>query len=280
MQHRIAWRAAFLFVGVHVGAVIGVALLGISWSGIALAVALYALRMFALTAGVHRYFAHRTFKTSRAFQFVLAVIATASAQLGVLWWVSHHRLHHKHTEGDADPHSRAKGFWWAHAGWFLVHTYDETQWNQIPDFAKYRELRWLDRHYFVPVLALVAALLAFGGLPAFVWGFCVSTVVVWHAMFSLNSVGHSVGQRRYETRDHSRNNVLVALATFGEGWHNNHHFYPGSARNGFYWWEIDLSYYMLRALAMLGVVWDVRVVPEEVRERHACDMLDAAASRA
>ena len=279
MQHRIAWRATLLFVGVHVGAVVGVVLLGFSSSGIALAVTLYAVRMFALTAGVHRYFAHRTFKTSRAFQLVLAFVATASAQLGVLWWVSHHRLHHKHSDLDADPHSRVKGFWWSHAGWVLVHTYDETQWRQIPDFAKVPELRWLDRHYFVPVLAMVGALLALGGLPAVVWGFCVSTVLVWHAMFSLNSIGHWIGRRRYATGDDSRNNVAVALLTFGEGWHNNHHHYPGSARNGFYWWEIDLSYYLLRALVALGIVWDLRVVPHDVRDRHAEDrMLDPAAS--
>lgn len=275
MTHRIAWRATALFLAVHVGAVIGVVLLGISWSGIVLAASLYTLRMFALTAGVHRYFAHRSFKTTRAFQFALAVVATASAQLGALWWASQHRLHHRHTEREQDPHSRARGLWWAHAGWFLVHTHDDTRWDQIPDLAKYPELRWLDRHYFVPVLALVAGLLAVGGLPAVVWGFCVSTVLLWHAMFSLNSVGHWIGSRRYRTGDESRNNALLALATFGEGWHNNHHHYPGSARNGFYWWEIDVSYYVLRGCAALGLVWDLRVVPDEVRDRHE---LDAAVS--
>jgi stearoyl-CoA desaturase (delta-9 desaturase) len=275
MRDRIAWRAAALFVAMHVGAVIGVALLGISWSGIALAAVLYALRMFALTAGVHRSFAHRSFKTSRAMQFALAIVATASAQLGVLWWASQHRLHHRHTEGEKDPHSRRRGLWWAHVGWFLVHTHDDTRWDQIPDFTKYPELRWLDRHYFVPVIALAGGLLAFGGLPAVVWGFCVSTVLVWHAMFSLNSVGHWLGSRRYRTRDDSRNNALVALATFGEGWHNNHHYYPGSARNGFYWWELDVSYYVLRVFEAVGLVWDLRVVPDEVRGRH---QIDAAVS--
>ena len=268
MRHPIAWRATTLFLAVHVGAVLGVARFGISRSGIGLAAGLYAVRMFALTAGVHRYFAHRTFKTSRAFQLVLAVFATASAQLGVLWWVSQHRIHHRHADGANDPHSRTKGFWWAHAGWFLVHTYDKTEWRQIPDLAKFPELRWLDRHYFVPVVVLIAALLALGGLPAVVWGFCVSTVLLWHAMFSLNSVAHSVGHRRYATPDSSRNNAVVALATFGEGWHNNHHHFPGSARNGFYWWEVDVSYAVLRVLAALGVVWDLRVVPDHVRDRR------------
>jgi len=280
MKHRIAWRATLLFVGLHVAAVVGVARLGVSWSGLALAVVLYAVRMFALTAGVHRYFAHRAFKTSRAFQLVLAIVATAAAQMGVMWWASQHRIHHRHADEDADPHARIKGFWWAHAGWFLVHTYDATRWDQIRDFDAYPELRWLDRHYFVPVAALVALLLAFGGLPAVVWGFCVSTVALWHAMFSLNSIGHWLGRRRYATDDTSRNNAVVALATFGEGWHNNHHYYPGSARQGFYWWELDLSFNLLQILAALGIVWDLRVVPDEVRERHHEHHVELTASEA
>jgi len=268
MTHRIAWRATVLVLAVHAGAVIGVVLLGISWSGLVLAASLYALRMFAVAAGFHRYFAHRSFKTSRAFQFALAAVATTSAQLGPLWWASHHRLHHRHTEREQDPHSRTQGLWWAHTGWLIVDTHHDTRWDQIPDLAKYPELRWLDRHYLVPVLALCGALLASGGLHAVVWGFCVSTVLLWHAVFSLNSFGHWIGSRRYRTGDESRNNALLALATFGEGWHNNHHYYPGSARSGFYWWEIDLSYYALRGLAALGLVWDLRVVPDEVRARH------------
>lgn len=263
-KHRIAWRALLLFVAVHVAAIVGVCLLGVSRSGLALAAALYALRMFALSAGVHRYFAHRAFETSRAFQLVLAIVASMSSQLGVLWWASQHRIHHRHADGDGDPHARRDGFWWAHFGWFLVHTYDATAWSQIPDLAKYRELRWLDRNHHVPVLALIAVLGLVGGAPAIVWGYCVSTVLLWHAMFSLNSVAHWIGGRRFATRDASRNNAVIALATFGEGWHNNHHHYPGAARAGFAWWELDISWCVLRVLAAFGIVWNLRGVPARV----------------
>jgi stearoyl-CoA desaturase (Delta-9 desaturase) len=268
-SHRIAWRATGLFVAVHAAAVVGVAYFGLSTSGALLAAVTYGIRMFAVSAGTHRHFAHHAFRTSRAFQFVLAVVATSSAQLGVLWWSSQHRLHHRHSDDDADPHSPRRGLWWAHAGWVLVHTHDETEWPQVQDFATFPELRWLDRHYFVPVAALIGGLLAVGGWPAVVWGFCVSTVVLWHAWLSLNSIGHRHGSQRYRTSDDSRNNIAVAIATFGEGWHNNHHHYPGSARTGFYWWEVDLTYYALRGLAAIGVVWDLRVVPAAVRDRHA-----------
>lgn len=256
-----------MFAAVHVAAVAGVAHYGISVAGILLVLVMYAVRMFALTAGVHRYFAHRAFKTTRTFQLVLAVVATTSCQLGLLWWVSQHRYHHRHADEPSDPHAPSKGLWWSHAGWFLSHAYDDTRWNQVRDFEAYPELRWLDRHYFVPVIVLVGLLLAVGGVPAVVWGFGVSTVLLWHATFSLTSFGHRHGHRRYETHDESRNNAAIALVTFGDGWHNNHHYYPGSARHGFFWWELDLSYYALRVFEALGIVWDLRVVPDEVRER-------------
>jgi stearoyl-CoA desaturase (delta-9 desaturase) len=268
MQHRIAWRATLLFVAIHLGAIAGVATLGISWRGVALAAALYAVRMFAITAGLHRYFAHRAYQTSRAVQLVLAIVATTAAQQGVLWWVSQHRVHHRDADGARDPHAPVNGLWWSHAGWFLVHTYDATEWHQIRDLAKYRELRWLDRHYFLPAAALVGALWLAGGAPAVVWGYCVSTVLLWHATFSLTSIAHWVGRQRYKSGDESRNNLAVAMITFGDGWHNNHHFYPRSARHGFYWWEIDVTYYGLRALAALRLIWDLHLVPEHVRARH------------
>jgi stearoyl-CoA desaturase (delta-9 desaturase) len=279
MQHRIAWRAALLFVGIHLGAIAGVAMLGISWRGIALAAALYAVRMFAVTAGLHRYFAHRAYQTSRALQLVLAVVATTASQQGVLWWVSQHRVHHRRADGPGDPHAPGSGFWWSHAGWFLVHTYDATEWDQIPDLAKYPELRWLDRHFFLPVLALVGALWLGGGWPAVVWGYGVSTVVLWHATSSLTSISHWAGRQRYKSGDDSRNNVAVAMLTFGDGWHNNHHFYPRSARHGFYWWELDVTYYGLRALAALRLIWDVHTVPEYVRARYHIEPIAGGSPR-
>ena len=261
---RISWRACALFLLVHVVAVVGVIAFGVSGRGIALAAALYAVRMFALSAGVHRYFSHRAFETSRAFQLVLAVVATMASQLGVLWWASQHRIHHRVTDGPGDPHDRTRGFWWAHVGWFLTDAHDATEWKQIPDLARYPELRWLDRNHFAPAIALIAVLGLVGGPWAIVWGYAVSTVLLWHAMFSLNSIAHGVGDRRFDTGDLSRNNPVLALATFGEGWHNNHHHFPGAARAGFAWWEVDISYAMLRVLEMCGIVWNLRGVPARV----------------
>lgn len=278
MRDRIAWRAVVLFVGVHVAAVAGAIAYGFSWHGVALAAGLYVVRMFAITGGTHRYFAHRSYRTSRAMQLVLALVATTSSQQGVLWWASQHRAHHQHADETADPHARHRGFWWSHLGWFLVHTYDATEWGRMRDFAAYRELRWLDRFYIVPIAALIGVLALAGGLPAVVWGYCVSTVVLWHATSALTSIAHWLGSQRYATGDESRNSAALALITLGDGWHNNHHFYPGSARHGFYWWELDLTYLGLRALAAVGLIWDLRVVPEHVRARHVEDPACAARS--
>jgi stearoyl-CoA desaturase (delta-9 desaturase) len=264
----IAWRSVVMTAAVHVAAAVGVWVYGVSLAGVALAVALYALRMFAISAGVHRYFAHRSFETSRAMELGLAFVATSSVQLGAMWWASQHRLHHRHADGPGDPHDRRRGFWWSHGCWAFMHRNCETRWDQMRDFADDRALRWLDRHYLVPVAVLIAVLLAAGGVWALVWGFCVSTVVLWHATFTLTSVVHAHGSRRYAIEDDSRNNAIVALATFGEGWHNNHHYYPGSARHGFFWWELDVSYLGLRALEAVGLVWNLRVVPAEVRDRR------------
>ncbi len=254
----MAWRALLLVASVHAIAVVGVVRLGMSWRGVALAAALYALRMFALTAGVHRGLAHRAYESRRTLRFVLAAIATSAAQLGPLWWASIHRLHHATADRDGDPHDPRDGFWWSHAGWFLVHTYDETQWRWIPDLAQHRELRWLDRHYLAPVAALIAVLAVAGGWSAVVWGFAVSTVLLWHATALLTSLSHRIGTRRFVTRDDSKNHPVIALVTFGEGWHNNHHRGPHAARLGVAWWELDLSYLGLRALAALGLIWNLR----------------------
>ena len=264
-KHGLDGRACALVLLVHVVAVVGVICLGVSGTGLALAAALYLVRMFALTAGIHRYFAHRAFETSRAVQLVFAVVATTASQMGVLWWASQHRLHHRHADRPGDPHDRTRGFWWAHAGWFLAHENAETVWAQIPDLARYPELRWLDRHYFVPVAALIGVLALVGGPFALVWGYAVSTTLLWHAMFALTSVAHAVGRRRYATPDGSRNNALLAWATLGEGWHNNHHHVPGAARHGHAWWELDATYGALRVLAAVGIVHNLRPLPARLR---------------
>jgi stearoyl-CoA desaturase (delta-9 desaturase) len=264
------WTRSIPFLGVHGAAVAGVALLGWSWAGLGLALALYYLRMFFVTAGYHRYFSHRSFKTGRLMQFLLALGGTSSAQKGVLWWASCHRVHHTFTDRLGDPHSpKLRGLWWSHVGWILSDDFKETDWKRIQDFARYPELRWLNRHYLLPPVALAALLLVVGGAWALLWGFFVSTVLLWHGTFLVNSLAHLMGRRRYETRDDSRNNLLVALLAMGEGWHNNHHHYSASARQGFFWWELDPSYYLLRLLSWLGLVWDLREPPAHVREQQS-----------
>jgi len=253
------------FWAMHVVAIAGVIWLGWSWSGLALAIAFYYLRMFGITAGYHRYFSHRSFKTSRAGQFFFALLGTLAVQKGVLWWSAHHRRHHKHSDQPDDVHSpRQGGFWWSHVGWILDSVHEETDWRRIPDLAKFPELVWLNRWYLVVNVASAVLLLAIGGAWALVWGFFVSTVLLWHGTFTINSFSHIIGRRRYQTTDDSRNNLILALITMGEGWHNNHHYYMRATNQGFFWWEIDLSYYLLRLMQLAGLVWDIHTPPRHV----------------
>ena len=240
--------------------------------------------MFAITAFYHRYFSHRTFRASRPVQFLFALIGASSAQRGPLWWAAHHRNHHRHADTHGDPHSPThRGFVRSHVGWFLTPRNFRTDLARVPDFAHYPELRWLDRYDIVVPAALAIGLFALGvileriapalgtnGAQMLVWGFVVSTVVLFHATFTINSLAHRFGSRRYATRDDSRNNALLALITFGEGWHNNHHFFPGTVRQGFRWWEIDLTWYLLNLLAAFGLVRDMKPVPAWVaaKGRH------------
>jgi stearoyl-CoA desaturase (delta-9 desaturase) len=256
-----------LFWAVHVAAVVGVVATGWSWRGIALAFAAYFVRMFVVTAAYHRYFSHRAFKTSRVFQFVLALGAQSAAQKGVLWWASRHRLHHKHSDTVVDVHSpRQRGFWYSHLGWILTREWTGTDLTVVSDLAKYPELRALNNSLvgMLPAAALGLAFFLIGGLHAFIWGFLVSTVLLWHGSFAVNSLAHVFGRQRYETGDDSRNNWLIALMTSGEGWHNNHHHYQSSANQGFEWWQVDVTYYLLRAMAACGLIWDLRRPPSSV----------------
>jgi stearoyl-CoA desaturase (delta-9 desaturase) len=267
------WRRTYLnamtipFWGVHILAIVGIAVLGFSWSGVALCAALYLPRMFFVTGAYHRYFSHRSYKTSRWFQFVLALGATMTAQKGPLWWAAHHRMHHKLSDQPGDLHSvMQNGFWWSHMGWILSRDLEDTDHSRIKDFAKYPELVWLDRLWLVPPVAVGVATFFIGGFFALVWGFAVAQVLCWHGTFTINSLSHLWGGRRYVTSDDSRNNFVLATITLGEGWHNNHHHYQVSARNGFMWWEIDVTYYVLRALAAVHLVRDLHGVPAHVLE--------------
>lgn len=232
------------------------------WKWPLLAVASYYLRMFATTSGYHRYFAHRTYKTSRVYQFLIALLGSTALQKGVLWWAAHHRMHHRYSDLPGDVHSAKRdGFFWSHMGWIMSNDSMATPWDQIRDMAKYPELRWLDRFHLVPVVLYAAAMYALGGMEGLVWGFFISTILLWHGTFLINSGAHKWGTRRYESGDESRNNFWLALITLGEGWHNNHHTYMSSTRQGFFWWEIDVSYLILRAFSKIGIVWDLREPP-------------------
>ena len=276
--HQIDWLRVSPFVALHL-ACLGVVWVGVSATAIATAVSLYLVRMFAITAFYHRYFSHRSFRTSRALQFSFAVLGATAVQRGPLWWASHHRYHHAHSDRASDPHSPLRhGFLWSHCGWFLANQSYATRRKLVRDLARYPELLFLDRYdalaptalatllYLVGVLlAAVHPELGTSGAQLLVWGFCVSTVALYHGTFTINSLAHVCGWRRFPTPDRSRNNPLLALLTLGEGWHNNHHYFPGSVRQGFAWWEIDPTYYALRALSALGLVWDLRTVPPAMR---------------
>ncbi len=263
-DERINHLRSIPFYLVHAVALATPFVLGWSWKGVLVALGFYYLRMVGITMGYHRYFSHRAFKTSRVFQFVMALVGTASSQKGVLWWAAHHRHHHKVSDRADDIHSPRKGFLWSQYGWFLCDKYQQTELEQIRDFAIYPELRWLDRGWGVVVVAYATLLFLIGGWFWLLWGFFVSTTLLWHGTFFVNSLAHVFGRRRYGTSDDSRNSLLIALITCGEGWHNNHHHYQSTANQGFFWWEVDFTYYLLRGLAAVGVVWDLRTPPPHI----------------
>jgi len=273
-DRRYCFVEALPFIAVHLACFAAI------WTGVHLvdlliALGLYAVRMFGVTAGYHRYFSHRSYKTNRLFAFLLAVLAQTSAQRGVLWWAGNHRKHHRFSDTTDDVHSPViSGIWHAHVGWFFTVRHKHTDLEAVPDLAKYPELVWLDRHPYLPAFALGFLVWLLAGWSGLVVGFFWSTVALWHATFSINSLAHVVGRRRYVTGDQSRNNLWLALLTFGEGWHNNHHHYQSAARQGFRWYEVDFSYYALKALAAVRLVWDLhtppaRVVRSEQRLRRA-----------
>ena len=275
---RSDWIGMIPFALMHVGC-LGIIWVGWSWTAVLTALALYFVRMFAITGFYHRYFSHRTFKTSRLGQFVFAVLGNSAAQKGPLWWAAHHRDHHRHSDKEGDLHSpHLQGLYWSHVGWITSRSNARTKVENVKDLTRFPELCFLDRFdVLVPAILAVSLFgtgyflnLAFPGLNTsgpqlLVWGFFVSTVVLFHGTFTINSLAHLFGRRRYQTTDESRNNFLLALITLGEGWHNNHHHFPAATRQGFYWWEIDITYYMLKVLSWMGIVWDLRGVPEHVR---------------
>ncbi len=244
-------------------------------------IALYFIRMFLVTGGYHRYFSHKTFKTSRFVQFLIAFGAETSLQKGALWWAAHHRTHHKYSDLPKDPHSKKLyGFWYSHIGWIMGPDYKTTEYNVIRDYAKYKDIRWINKYYLLPPFVLMIAVWLVGGyvnsggdwalvptagLSTLVVGFFTSTVILFHGTFSINSLMHMIGNQRYKSKDESKNSLILALVTLGEGWHNNHHYYQSSVRQGFFWWEIDITFYLLKILSWFGIIWDLRPVPAHIK---------------
>jgi stearoyl-CoA desaturase (delta-9 desaturase) len=266
----IRWASNIPFWAVHAGAVIGVIWLGFSWFWMGIALLTYGVRMFAITGGYHRYFSHRSYKTSRVFQFLLALLGVTATQKGPLWWASHHRRHHKYSDQPEDIHSpRQRGFIWSHFLWILVKRHDKAELSNVKDLSRYPELRFLDRWESKIVLAMVLTTWLVFGVHALVYAYCVSQVILWHCTFAINSLTHMWGRRKYETSDDSKNSFLFGFICFGEGWHNNHHHYQRSVNQGWHWWQVDISYYILRALSAVGVVWDLHMVPDHVRDGTA-----------
>jgi stearoyl-CoA desaturase (Delta-9 desaturase) len=255
--HTISWLTSAPFLVCHLIPLL-VVVTGVHAGDLVLAGVLYVGRVFFITAGYHRYFSHRAFRVGRATQFVLAFGGLTAVQKGPLWWASWHRQHHRYADTSQDPHSPRQGFWWSHVGWILSGRYSATNLDAVGDLVRFPELRFLDRHDWVGPWSLAVSCYLIGGWSGLVVGFFGSTVLVWHATFSVNSFTHLFGRRRYETRDTSRNLAPVALLTLGEGWHNNHHHHPTSARQGVPWWELDVTYIVLRLLAGVGIVGDLR----------------------
>jgi stearoyl-CoA desaturase (delta-9 desaturase) len=264
-RERVSWRTSMPFFLCHLIPLAAI-FTGVTTEAVVLGVVLYVARMFFITVGYHRYFAHRTYRMARLPQFLLAFGGTTAVQQGPLWWAANHRDHHRYADTDRDPHTPQKGFWWSHVGWVLAPAYKQVDYATISEFSKYPELRFIDRHDWIGPWALGLASFLIAGWSGLVIGFFASTVVLWHATFLVNSVAHVFGYRRYATADTSRNSAIVAVLTMGEGWHNNHHHYPASARLGFRWWELDMGFGLLRALSWVGVVKDLRQPPQKARE--------------
>ncbi len=259
---------------------------GITWFDFILCIGLYFGRMFFVAAGYHRYFSHKTYKTSRWFQFVLAFLAQTSLQKGALWWASIHRMHHKHSDKPEDPHSaKLYGFWYSHMGWILGPDFKNTRYDLINEWTRFKELVILNRLHYIPGLLLALVVWGIGnayhgtgifdlgaGLSTLVVGFFLSTIILYHGTFTINSLMHKIGKRRFPTDDNSKNSFWLALLTLGEGWHNNHHYFQSSVRQGFVWWEVDITYYILKVFSWFGLVWDMRKVPDRVMAQR--DKLD------
>ncbi|HVZ80187.1 MAG TPA: acyl-CoA desaturase [bacterium] len=281
-EEKIDWGGSIPFFGVHVVGLLAW-LTGISWAAVAMCFFMYYFRMFAITGIYHRYFSHRSYKTSRWFQFVMALWGTSCGQQGPLWWAAHHRHHHKYSDTPEDIHSPGlRGFWWSHWGWILCKRYAPTNEEAVKDLVKYPELKFINKHHGIAPFVLATLIFFFGaflehaapglhtnGMQMLAWGFFTSTTLLYHGTFTINSLSHVFGKKRFETGDDSKNNFWLSLITMGEGWHNNHHKFPYAESQGIYWWEIDMSHYILKMFSWVGLVWDIQKHPKELFQKTA-----------
>lgn len=266
----IDWTRIIPFIFIHL-ACFAVIWVGFSTTALIICVLSYLIRMFAITAFYHRYFSHKTFKTSRAIQTIFAVIGASATQRGPLWWAAHHRHHHLHSDEKNDIHSPNKGFLQSHLVWFLKHENFHTNTKRVKDLNKFPELVFIDR--FDILFPILLALFLYGigemfsyfipalntsGWQLVVWGYFISTVLLSHVTYCINSLAHVFGSKQYRTGDDSRNNFVLAILTLGEGWHNNHHCSPGSVKQGFKWWQVDFSFYIIKVMEKMGLVWDLK----------------------
>lgn len=281
---KIDWTRSVPFLLLNLS---GLLVFWVGYSAVAIGVALavFFARIFFIGGFYHRYFSHKTYQTNRFWQFIFACCAGTCVQRGPLWWAAHHRQHHMCSDEEADAHSPVQhGFWWSHVGWFMSKKYYHYNPERVRDLARYPELVFLDRYDVIMPLVLFFSMWMLGAfLHAFfpslgtssgqmiVWGFSLSTIALFHSTVSINSLSHVFGKRRFQTKDNSRNNVFLALLTFGEGWHNNHHHYPAAANQGFMWWEIDITFYILKAFEKLGIIWDLRTAPKSVLSKNLVD---------
>lgn len=262
-DERVNWRSSTPFLVFHLTPLL-LLWTGVSRVAVGLLLVTFWARMFFITAGYHRYFAHRSYRMARVPQFLMALGGTTAMQKGPLWWAGHHRDHHRWSDTERDVHSPQKGFWWSHVGWILCDRFGATETERIEDFARFPELRFLNRFDWLGPAALAGVCFLLGGWPGLMLGFFLSTILLWHSVFFVNSLAHVFGRRRFATEDTSRNSALIAVLTMGEGWHNNHHHAPRSCRNGFFWWEWDPTFYLLTALSWVGVVRDLKPPPENL----------------
>ena len=259
---RLNWPTGLILVLFHIGAV--AALFMFSWKSFFVALALHWIAVgFGISLGYHRLHTHQSYQCPVWMQYALAVCGTLTLEGGPIFWVGTHRVHHSKSDQPGDPHSPREGAFWSHMGWILFgetnHNNTKLMSKYAPDLARHRFYLWLNNYHWVPLAVLGALLYAWGGLPMFLWGICLRVTYGLHVTWLINSATHMFGSKRFDAGDDSRNSFILAVLTFGEGWHNNHHAHPTSARHGLAWWELDITWITMKLLRAIGLIRHVRV---------------------